>query len=85
LTFEGDLFIVDVCSILIGSFWESLFAGICIGFFNGIGVVVFDGDGVGVGSFFLVIRFVDDWMEGLMSGSDFNFNDGRDLDNDESK
>jgi hypothetical protein len=24
-------------------------------------------------------------MEGFMSGSDFNFDDGRDLDNDESK
>ncbi len=85
LTFEGDLLIVDVCSILIGSFWESLFVGGCNGFFNGICVVGFDGDGVGVGSFFLVIRFVDDWMEGFMSGSDFNFDDGRDLDNDESK
>jgi hypothetical protein len=53
LIFDGDLFIEDVCSILIEIFCEGLFDGICIGFFNGICVLVFDGDGTA--SFFLII------------------------------
>ena len=83
LIFEGDLFVVDVCSILIGIFCEDLFVGIGIGFFNGIDVLVFEGEGNG--SFFLVIRVVNNCGEGLMSCSGFNFDDGRDLDNDESE
>ncbi len=77
LIFDGDLFIVDVGSILIEIFWDGLLAGICIGFFNGIDVVGFDGDGTA--SFFLGIRLVDDWIEGFKSGSDLIFIDGRDL------
>lgn len=83
LIFDGDLFIVDVGSILIEIFCAGLFEVICIGFFNGIGVVNFDGDGTA--SFFFDITFVvDDWMEGFISESILSFDDGRGLDNVES-
>lgn len=83
LIFVGDLFIVGVGSVLIGIFCVGLFVGIVIGgFFNGIGVVNFDGDGTA--SFFFEITFVDDWIEGFNSESVLSFDDGRGLVDDKS-
>jgi hypothetical protein len=59
LTFDGDLLVVDVGSILIEIFGGGLVTGICIGFFNG-GIDVFGFDGDGTASFFFGIRLVDD-------------------------
>lgn len=81
-TFEGDL-IVDVGSILTGTFCGGLLGNTCTGFFIVTGVFALDGDGIG--SFFLILKVVDGCVEGFISVSDFILGDGRGFDNKDSE